>query len=205
MSTIRDLSPGNKLSLKGKLFELQKKLTLLDLERKISEEYSYQPHFYNNNRNSGPMKEKELDDSSSNSISNSNSNSKAHLYVDPRDCIGPEEEEYNFQPIIYTKNKHKSKMNTLPVHERLYENAKTYKEHLNKLSEEIYSKDENGQPLFKPQINNPSNFSSITSDSENRPHQHTDSDNIKVQEYLYRDALVSCGASFFYIHPYMHT
>ena len=31
MSTISDLSPGNKLSLKGKLFELQKKLTLLEI------------------------------------------------------------------------------------------------------------------------------------------------------------------------------
>ena len=48
MTTINELSPGVKLSLKGKLFELQKKLSLLDLERKMVEECPFQPHFYSN-------------------------------------------------------------------------------------------------------------------------------------------------------------
>ena len=46
MSTINDLSTGNKLSLKGKIFELQRKLSLIDLEKKIVEEYPFQPTFY---------------------------------------------------------------------------------------------------------------------------------------------------------------
>ena len=32
--SIQQLSPGDKLSLKGKLFELQKKLTIIDMENK---------------------------------------------------------------------------------------------------------------------------------------------------------------------------
>lgn len=40
---ISDLSPGDRLSLKGKLFELQKKLTILDLEQRLDNQYSYQP------------------------------------------------------------------------------------------------------------------------------------------------------------------
>ncbi len=40
---ISDLSPGDRLSLKGKLFELQKKLNIIDIERKMEEQCSFQP------------------------------------------------------------------------------------------------------------------------------------------------------------------
>ncbi len=40
---ISDLSPGDRLSLKGKLFELQKKLNLIDIEQRLDEQYSFQP------------------------------------------------------------------------------------------------------------------------------------------------------------------
>ncbi len=40
---ISDLSPGDRLSLKGKLFELQRKLNLIDLEHKLDEQYPYKP------------------------------------------------------------------------------------------------------------------------------------------------------------------
>jgi sulfur carrier protein ThiS len=40
---LSDLSPGDRLSLKGKLFDLQKKLSIIDLEHKLEEQYSYQP------------------------------------------------------------------------------------------------------------------------------------------------------------------
>lgn len=40
---ISDLSAGDRMSLKGKLFELQKKLTIMDLEQKLDNQYSYQP------------------------------------------------------------------------------------------------------------------------------------------------------------------
>lgn len=40
---ISDLSAGDRLSLKGKLFELQKKLTIMDLEQRLDNQYPYQP------------------------------------------------------------------------------------------------------------------------------------------------------------------
>jgi hypothetical protein len=46
---ISDLSPGDKLSLKGKIFELQKKLQIIDIRNKQKEEFSYKPTLYNYN------------------------------------------------------------------------------------------------------------------------------------------------------------
>ena len=43
MSTISQLSPGDKLSLKGKIFELQKRLNLLDVSQQNTEEYPFKP------------------------------------------------------------------------------------------------------------------------------------------------------------------
>ena len=40
---VNQLSPGDKMSLKGKIFELQKKLNLLDVEQQNTEEYSFHP------------------------------------------------------------------------------------------------------------------------------------------------------------------
>jgi hypothetical protein len=49
---ISDLSPGDKLSLKGRIFELQKKLSLLDLEarqaEKQTQEHPYTPTIFTN-------------------------------------------------------------------------------------------------------------------------------------------------------------
>ena len=43
---LSDLSPGDKLSLKGKIFELQKKLQIIDQRNKQKEEFSYKPKLY---------------------------------------------------------------------------------------------------------------------------------------------------------------
>jgi hypothetical protein len=40
---ISDLSPGDKLSLKGKIFELQKKLQIIEFRNKQNEEFPYKP------------------------------------------------------------------------------------------------------------------------------------------------------------------
>jgi hypothetical protein len=44
---ISDLPLCDRLSIKGKLFELQKKLQLIDLEQKLDEQYSYTPNIIN--------------------------------------------------------------------------------------------------------------------------------------------------------------
>lgn len=41
--SVAQLSPGDKLSLKGKIFELQKKLNILDIAQQNTEEYSFRP------------------------------------------------------------------------------------------------------------------------------------------------------------------
>lgn len=40
---LSDLSLGDRLNLKGKLFELQKKLQIIDLEQKLDEQFPYKP------------------------------------------------------------------------------------------------------------------------------------------------------------------
>jgi len=45
---ISDLSPWDKLSLKGKIFELQKKLSIIDIQTKRQEEFSYRPSLISN-------------------------------------------------------------------------------------------------------------------------------------------------------------
>ena len=44
---LSDLSPGDKLSLKGKIFELQKKLQIIDYKNKQKQEFSYKPKLFN--------------------------------------------------------------------------------------------------------------------------------------------------------------
>ena len=43
---LSDLSPGDKLSLKGKIFELQKKLQIIDQRNKQDGEFSYKPKLF---------------------------------------------------------------------------------------------------------------------------------------------------------------
>ena len=137
---------------------------------------------------------------------------KKQSYYQNNNNDNEEEEEYNFQPIIYT-NKHKptsksnSKSNSnskqsdsnsnsnananLPVHLRLYQSAKQSKEHIEQLSIDLYTKDEHGNPLFHPQINRSSGHNGNNGVSNgNNSSDSVDGDNMKVQEYLYRDALV---------------
>ena len=44
---ISELSPGDKLSLKGKIFELRKRLNEVDNEQQRAEEYSFRPQLSN--------------------------------------------------------------------------------------------------------------------------------------------------------------
>jgi hypothetical protein len=48
---ISDLSTGDKLSLKGKIFELQKKLQIIDFEKQRKEEFSFKPSKFTSNEN----------------------------------------------------------------------------------------------------------------------------------------------------------
>jgi hypothetical protein len=170
MATINDLSPGNKLSLKGKLFELQKKLTLLDLEKKISEEYPFQPTFYHAQTHArAPAPASKAYEPSLSSQSDAEAN------------------EFTYQPKVNSHRKVKmSEEQKLPVHIRLYEKAKVYKAHIEQLSEDIYTKDDSGRLLFQPRINKGSNHYSGADENESQ-----NSNNMPVQDYLYRDALVS--------------
>ena len=43
---MKDLSIGERLALKGQLFELQKKLNVIDLENQRKEEHTFQPESF---------------------------------------------------------------------------------------------------------------------------------------------------------------
>ena len=168
--SIHDLSPGIKLSLKGKLFELQKKLTLLDLEKKLSDDVCpFQPHFYSSDKH---HKDKPEDASA-------RQNRNVDVEISAEET---EDSEFTYRPRVNNrkvKSAEEEKYISQPVHIRLYEKAKLYQEKKIKLTEEITTRDETGRLLFQPKINR------LNNDEE-----ETNNSNIKVQEYLYRDALV---------------
>ena len=187
--SINDLSPGIKLSLKGKLFELQKKLTLLDLEKKLSDDVCpFQPHFYSSDKH---HRDKPEEDSN-----------KRNKNVDPDYPIeDPDECEFTYRPRVNNrkvKSAEEEKYISQPVHIRLYEKAKLYQEKKTKLAEEITTRDETGRLLFQPKINR------LNGDED-----EANNSNIKVQEYLYRDALVysynyiSCEILLFSLYVFL--
>lgn len=177
--SINDLSPGNKLSLKGKIFELQKKLSLLDLEKKIVSECPFQPTFYSNNNYNVNNSQNKHDNEYINNDQHNDFNNNNNI----------EDIEYTYKPKINsTKIKSTDEIEYIsqPVHIRLYEKSKEYKSHILKKAEEVYTKDSQGNLLFTPKINN--NY--YKENNKDNKDNNDNENNMKVQEYLYRDAMV---------------
>lgn len=80
---VRDLSPGDKLSLKGKIFELQRKLNLIDLETRINDEITselpFKPTIYTSNYS--PLSSNGKNDSGSSNIFKAEIIQKVYIYI----------------------------------------------------------------------------------------------------------------------------
>eukprot|EP01033_Poteriospumella_lacustris_P001984 gene1984-1443_t len=181
---ISDLSPGDRLSLKGKLFELQKKLTILDLEQRLDNQYSYQPQ----------IKPYELPNRPRNIIENS---AKAEIIRQQKkkllqDSIAAQAvEPCTFTPKIYTSADKFQHLDSRPVHVRLSEKAKEYRESKERMKVQYTYFDDSGRKLFSPEINrgrtptNSVNTSAVHSQQSSvAPPVNT----VSAEEFLYQDA-----------------
>lgn len=168
---ISDLPLCDRLSLKGKLFELQKKLQLIDLEQKLDEQYSYKP----------ALRPYDLPNRQEHFIDNIN---KAELIrkqkkeLLARSAVAANEENCTFSPTIYTKS-HPSSTGTgkeKPVYDRLYAKASEYSQAASKRAEYYSSVDlSDGSRLFTPRL--PAHSRALMTPSE-----------VSADRFLYQDA-----------------
>lgn len=115
--SVAHLSPGDKLSLKGKIFELQKKLNLLEVVQQNNEQYSFQPEITSYslpNRQNDFIRNLIGAEQARKENFESIKSSVEHEYA----------EVCTFAPAINTKKKKTS--SDLPVYERLYMKAQEY-------------------------------------------------------------------------------
>mmetsp|Transcript_19359 Transcript_19359/g.32834 ORF Transcript_19359/g.32834 Transcript_19359/m.32834 type:complete len:554 (-) Transcript_19359:743-2404(-) len=146
---ISDLSPGDKLSLKGKIFELQKKLQIIDIRKKQNEEYPYKPK----------TTQYELPDRNSNVLESIN---KAELIRKQRKELLQaavqlqSDEGCTFAPTMHTsksRHSHNANKDKRPVHLRLTEKGKVYNNLKIQRREQFSKYDGDGRRLFTPAIN----------------------------------------------------
>jgi hypothetical protein len=177
---ISDLSPGDKLSLKGRIFELQKKLSLLDLETRQAEkqtlDHPYTPTMY-----TAKSQYKRVADSHAPVNMNVAEVIRQQKRDQVRDSvIAANNEGCTFSPESYTRNSRalaKVSKDTRPAHERLLERGKQSQE--KRLQQDIQHSqfDTYGNRLFEPRI-------STTS----WRHLNLPADTVGVDEFLYQDA-----------------
>jgi hypothetical protein len=176
---ISQLSPGEKLSLKGKLYELRKKLNIIDIEEKRNAELSFQPEIKEYN-----LPERQY--GQQNFISNTERaeimrKQKLELL---KLTLHQQEEQCSFSPVFSTKqSKKSSEAERIPVHLRLYDKGKIYADKKIQQRKEFTQYDDNGRKLFQPQINkntrkDPNTSSSLSTDSSIQ--------SVSADEFLYR-------------------
>lgn len=166
---ISELSPGEKLSLKGKLYELRKKLNIIDIEEKRNSELSFQPelieynlpqygNFISNTERAAIMRKQKLELLKS--------------------TLHQQEEQCSFSPHFSTRvSKKTSETEHIPVQLRNFDKEKANK--IKQQREESKQYD-NDRKLFQPQINK-----NIRKDTTNMS-TNSSIQSVSADEYLYR-------------------
>ena len=147
---LSDLSPGDRLSLKGKLFELQKKLSIIDMEDKLDNQFSFKPKVTPFDL---PDRSSFLDSSNKAELIRQQ---KKKMLVES--LANQSEETCTFTPVLYTsqiqqKFEQKRAQDIRPVYERLNEEGKKYAKEQQKRKKQAKLYDEEGHRLFTPSIN----------------------------------------------------
>lgn len=168
---ISELSPGDKLSLKGKIFELRKRLNEVDNEQQRAEEYSFRPQLsnYDHQERGGDFYQ---------SIERAELMRKQKLQLLKATLIEEDSGKCTFRPVI-TSYKSSSSQKSLPVHLRLQEKGKQYNERQVQRVANGRLYDADGRRLFQPQIPKHTTAGELGKGPGN---------NVSADEYLYRDA-----------------
>jgi hypothetical protein len=150
MTSVADLSSGDKLSLKGKIFELQKRLHVIELEEKIKEEQdiTYKPIIFTK-----PYDLPGRDDDFTESVRRAEMIRRQKLDM-TKACMTMEvDKQCTFSPEI-TRRSRKLKQGGQRVGERLYEKGKEYSAKLERSRKFHHECDpDSGRKLFQPDLN----------------------------------------------------
>eukprot|EP00981_Chlorochromonas_danica_P008856 scaffold2320_cov168-Ochromonas_danica.AAC.8 len=179
----------DRLSLKGKLFELQKKLQLIDLEQKMNEQFPYKPQI---------LSSYELPNRQHDFLENIN---KAEIIRKQRkellaqSAVQQSEESCTFTPVLFTRREKSgarggkaSTRDKQSVYERLVEKGKEYEESHRRRKEFYSSIDLNdGRKLFTPRLAGGSHQSPQTS-SAPAAGPAVAAVEASVEDFLYQDA-----------------
>ncbi len=134
MTDISQLSPGDKLSLKGKIFELQKRLNLLDVIQQNTEDFSFRPEI-----TSYELPDRQKEDFFGN-MNRAEVNRKEKLVELKTNLLNEETEVCTFMPNTrqakFQSNRIKSDK---PVFIRLTEKGLHYNESRKKLQQVFFS------------------------------------------------------------------
>ena len=127
---VNQLSPGDKLSLKGKIFELQKKLNILDVEQQHTEDYSFRPEI---TQYKLPNRQNDF----INNLNQAEETRKGRFEALKTQLAMERTEDCSFSPQINVRKKDQiqKKKDQKPVHLRLTEKGKEYQESAEKRKE----------------------------------------------------------------------
>jgi len=155
------------MSLKGKIFELQKKLNILDVEQQNTEDFSFHPeitHYKLPNRK----------DDFINNLNQAEETRKDRFETLKKQLLIERSEDCSFAPQINRRKKDLlASKSQKPVFLRLTEKGKEYQDSAEKRKEMCKSHDFDGKRLFQPT-------------SAQKP--RVEKGNMQVEEYLFRDA-----------------
>jgi hypothetical protein len=129
---MNQLSPGDKLSLKGKIFELQKKLNILDVGQQNTEDYSFHPEI---TQYKLPNRKEDF----INNLNHAEETRKDRFEVLKQHLVVERTQDCTFVPQINNRRKDmekdKDKKVQKSVYLRLHEKGKEYKDSAEKRKE----------------------------------------------------------------------
>ena len=172
---MEDLSIGERLALKGQLFELQKKLNIIDQENRSKEQHTFQPESFTEDY-------KPVTDRESNYVKNVERaeiirQQRLEMLKATRDMEASMTN--TFSPEISARSKKLQHAKKSTAFERLYESASIIRENKRELSNKVTSYDsQTGQKLYHPKITVQSKKIVSTADTDTNAH-----------EFMYRDAM----------------
>jgi hypothetical protein len=167
---ISDLSPGDKLSLKGKLFELRKRLNIIEFENQRQDDYSFRPTLEARYK---------LADRSDFYHALERAEMARQQNIEILKATLRAEENCTFSPHINRLNYggRRGNKEPIPAHERLYQKGLEYRANHKSRVYQSHHYDDSGRKLFQPEISRlPYKFNRY------------DADTMPADEYLYRDA-----------------
>ena len=169
--SISQLSPGDKLSIKGKLFDLQKRLNIMEIEQQQQPEYTFHPEIIQYDL---PARHSDFTEN----VRRAQEIRQEKMGVLVNSLQAEFRENCTFSPEVTRKAKQHKSTTKKPAYERLYEKGLDYKKSLDQRKEKAQKFDEmTGRKLFVPDLS--SKVSSKTPPTSN----------VGVEEFLHRDAM----------------